>query len=349
SVYVSRNEENNLVKRDVLKNNSEVVLLDNRTWNVEGASDFSVSPDEKYILLICHKVHEYGQSYSAIYKIYDVDEQKLLPTLKPENVTDEETRLRYASWSPTKSQASLIFVFEGNIYYMEDIKGSSRQITFDGKENLIYNGVPDVAFSDETLGSDHAIYWFGEGGRFVYAKFDDTDVETSWVSYYDHLANPKASYNMIVYFTLGGGSPLINSSLLIYYAPTSSSLQRPLLQVCGVDGSRQSFRDMVEQDSGLRCGLYLQCNSGTCRKSISEESKDGWVVVRNPLCFRKTEDRLLLYWSFQIRTLRTNTTTFVSLLQRMEKEVGKLTEGKYEVSKIVAYHAITMSSLFSKF
>lgn len=58
---------------------------------------------------------------------------------------------------------------------------------------------------DKTLGSDHAIYWFGEGGRFVYAKFDDTDVETSWVSYYDHLANPKASYNMIVYFTLGGG------------------------------------------------------------------------------------------------------------------------------------------------
>ncbi|XP_071822306.1 prolyl endopeptidase FAP-like isoform X4 [Apostichopus japonicus] len=346
SVYVSRNEENNLVKRDVLKNNSEIVLLDNRTWNVEGASDFSVSPDVKYILLICHKVHEYGQSYSAIYKIYDVDEQKLLPTLKPENVTDEETRLRYASWSPTKSQASLIFVYEGNIYYMEDIKGSSRQITFDGKENLIYNGVPDVAFSDKTLGSDHAIYWFGEGGRFVYAKFDDTDVETSWVSYYDHLANPKLEY--FPYPKPGGKFPKVTLHVVdVENGDRTVDLTAPE-PLADVD---HFYKYVVWMDRDNLSVTWLNrtqdyavvsicnVNSGTCRKSISEESKDGWVVVRNPPVFSEDGRSFAFILELPDQDAKDKHYHIRVFTTEDGEEVGKLTEGKYEVSKIVAYHA----------
>lgn len=57
----------------------------------------------------------------------------------------------------------------------------------------------------EELKANDAIYWFGRGGRFVYAAFNDTDVDMAWVPTYDFLETPEASNaDKCVYSTLQG-------------------------------------------------------------------------------------------------------------------------------------------------
>lgn len=52
--------------------------------------------------------------------------------------------VQYMRWSPSGSH--LVWVRENDIYYAESPSFDIQRITMDGRQNIIYNGVPDWVY-----------------------------------------------------------------------------------------------------------------------------------------------------------------------------------------------------------
>uniref|UniRef100_A0A803XRC0 Fibroblast activation protein alpha n=1 Tax=Meleagris gallopavo TaxID=9103 RepID=A0A803XRC0_MELGA len=67
------------------------------------------------------------------------------------------------------------------------------QITSNGEENKIFNGIPDWVYEEEMFGSHSALWWSPNGNFVAYAAFNDTEVPVIEYSFYseDTLQYPK--------------------------------------------------------------------------------------------------------------------------------------------------------------
>ena len=71
---------------------------------------------------------------------------------RKDSLLDLPSDVQYIRWSPEGS--SLVWVRGNDLYYAKTPNGASQQLTFDGTQNVIYNGVPDWVY--EGL---HLISW----------------------------------------------------------------------------------------------------------------------------------------------------------------------------------------------
>jgi hypothetical protein len=89
------------------------------------------------------------------------------------------------------------FVFKNNIFLMTkffDGKSDSYQITHDGYESTIYNGIADWLYEEEILSQTNAMWWSSTSDKLAFIKFNDTLVKLfSYPTYdgsqYDHMNN----------------------------------------------------------------------------------------------------------------------------------------------------------------
>ncbi|KAG1660364.1 Prolyl endopeptidase FAP [Nymphon striatum] len=80
------------------------------------------------------------------------------------------------------------FVYKNNIYYAKSFKDAKIktfiQITNNGKDGVIFNGVPDWLYEEDVLYTNNAIWFSPSGDKLLYASFDDTHVdEISFTTY----------------------------------------------------------------------------------------------------------------------------------------------------------------------
>ena len=83
----------------------------------------------------------------------------------------------------------LAFVYQNNIYIMAKFFEGLRdavQITYDGKENTIYNGITDWLYEEEILCQTNAIWWSTDSSKVAYIKFNDSRVNNFEFSMYDN-------------------------------------------------------------------------------------------------------------------------------------------------------------------
>lgn len=345
NVYILRDENNNIIQKDV-ENNRTTTLLDSRTWNVEGVDEFWISPSETHILLACHKTIVYRYSYTAVYKVYDISTKDIYPAFKPaESLEGENPRLRYASWSPDKNQPSLLLVYKNNIYYQQDLQATATQITDSGEENLIYNGIPDYTFEGDLLSSNNAIYWFKEQKRFVYATFNDSNVESSSITKYDYLIKPEAEF--FPYAKPGGSLPVVTlhvvdleTSQTVDLTPPSEITEQEYFYKYVV--WRNRFEVSVTWLNRAQNYMVLSiCNTdeGTCELSIDQRVDKGWIVLRGPPVFDDDGGSYAIIRPLPDRDgIDTHYHVHVVTIQANEEDDSELwTEGKFEVTKIVAY------------
>uniref|UniRef100_A0A4W6BTU8 Dipeptidyl-peptidase 4 n=1 Tax=Lates calcarifer TaxID=8187 RepID=A0A4W6BTU8_LATCA len=67
----------------------------------------------------------------------------------------------------------------------------AQQITFNGKENFILNGIPDWVYEEEMFSSSQGLWW-SPGGKYVaYAEFNDTGVHNIEYSWYGENQYPS--------------------------------------------------------------------------------------------------------------------------------------------------------------
>jgi hypothetical protein len=96
-------------------------------------------------------------------------------------------QIQTVSLSPNSRK--LAFVFENNIFIMSKFYDGIRdslQITSDGKENTIYNGMSDWLYEEEILYQTDAMWWSPDSSKLAYIKFNDSKVEYYSFSMYDN-------------------------------------------------------------------------------------------------------------------------------------------------------------------
>ncbi|NXN08404.1 DPP4 peptidase, partial [Indicator maculatus] len=144
-----------------------------------------LSPDQKFALLQYNYTKLWRHSYTASYYIYDFNSSSVLGAKLLHNDT------QYISWSPVGHK--LVYVWNNNIYMKASPISEPVQITENGEENKIFNGIPDWVYEEEMFGTHSALWWSPNGSFVAYATFNDTKVPVIEYSFYseDTLQYPR--------------------------------------------------------------------------------------------------------------------------------------------------------------
>uniref|UniRef100_A0A8C8AMD6 Dipeptidyl peptidase 4 n=1 Tax=Otus sunia TaxID=257818 RepID=A0A8C8AMD6_9STRI len=141
-----------------------------------------VNPSEIYSLKII-LLQLWRHSYTASYHIYDFNSRSVILLLHNDT--------QYISWSPVGHK--LAYVWNNNVYIKTSPTTEPVQITKNGEENKIFNGIPDWVYEEEMFGTHSALWWSPNGNFVAYAAFNDTEVPVIEYSFYseDTLQYPR--------------------------------------------------------------------------------------------------------------------------------------------------------------
>lgn len=119
-------------------------------------------------------IEEFRHSSTACYWIKDVEANSIRP-VTPYFDSEEPVRLSYVKFSP--SYNFIYFVFKNNLYF-QDIRGEHAPVpvSSDGNPNIL-NGKTDWVYEEEVIPDDKAVWWAPDDSKFVFARFNDTEVD----------------------------------------------------------------------------------------------------------------------------------------------------------------------------
>lgn len=120
-------------------------------------------------------VDEYRHSSTANYWIKDVESGSIRPVSPYFDSDGALVRMSFVRFSPGYN--FIYFVFNNNLYF-QDVHGEHApvSITVDGSTD-IFNAKSDWIYEEEVLANDEAIWWAPDDSKFIFAKFDDTEVD----------------------------------------------------------------------------------------------------------------------------------------------------------------------------
>ena len=147
-----------------------------KTESIE-MSKYEFSNDETKILFSTATEEIYRYSVWAFYYIYDLKSGILTPL-------SENGKQRVAAFSPDDTK--IAFVRRNNIFIKDILSGSEIQITGDGRENEIINGVPDWV-NEEEFEFLRAFAWSPDGNCLAFYRFDESRVKEYSLETYGDL------------------------------------------------------------------------------------------------------------------------------------------------------------------
>ncbi|KAM6307128.1 dipeptidyl peptidase 4 [Aegotheles albertisi] len=182
--YLHKTANGDILRVDAATGTSSVILA-NTTLDKYKATTVILSPDQKFALLQYSYTKLWRHSYTASYHIYDFDSGSILDGRLLHNDT------QYISWSPVGQK--LAYVWNNNVYIKASPTEEPVQITKNGVENKIFNGIPDWVYEEEMFGTHSALWWSPNGSFVAYAAFNDTEVPVIEYSFYseDTLQYPR--------------------------------------------------------------------------------------------------------------------------------------------------------------
>ena len=152
-----------LVKTLVDLSTIDILETKGAPFKVDG---YSFSSDEKKLLFSTQTEKIYRHSTRSTYYVYDIASKKidLLSSKKQ----------RYATFSPNGNRVA--FVKNNNLFVKSLEDGLEKQITNDGKSNIIINGATDWVYEEE-FAFDKAFFWSPSGNSIAYYKFNESEVK----------------------------------------------------------------------------------------------------------------------------------------------------------------------------
>ncbi|MCU0372128.1 MAG: S9 family peptidase [Ignavibacteria bacterium] len=147
-------------------------------------SDYKLSPDERKILFTANVQKIYRHSTIADYYVWDI-EQKSLEHINPGN------KAVLAEFSPDGNM--IAFVADNNISIYNSKTGITEKITSDGSKNKIINGSADWVYEEE-ISLTKAFEWSPDGKYLAYLKFDESNVKTFSLTFYEELYPAEFRY-----------------------------------------------------------------------------------------------------------------------------------------------------------
>lgn len=146
-----------------------------------------------------------------------------------QNDNDELARFQLVDWFPQldgKQQIvdSLIMVQNNDLYLLRDVASNAAsdaasglnrllwpfRLTFDGKQDEIFNGVPDWLYEEEILADAPAYQVSPKSTSLAYMSFNDSQVEMMSFHHYGPLGNVIPSLQRIRYPKAGRVNPRVS-------------------------------------------------------------------------------------------------------------------------------------------
>ncbi|XP_043381204.1 prolyl endopeptidase FAP isoform X7 [Chelonia mydas] len=204
--YLHQSAEDNVILYDVETEHSTIILT-NDTLRKVNASNYALSADKQFIVLESDYTKLWRYSYTASYHIYDLQYGNFVtePPLPH--------KIQYISWSPVGHK--LAYVYQNNIYLKQYPEDPAIKITSNGKENVIFNGIPDWVYEEEMLAVKYALWWSPNGKFIAYVEFNDTDIPVIEYSYYGEDQYPRKI--TIPYPKFFVSTPYFTSDTTSYY------------------------------------------------------------------------------------------------------------------------------------
>uniref|UniRef100_A0A452H3I3 Uncharacterized protein n=1 Tax=Gopherus agassizii TaxID=38772 RepID=A0A452H3I3_9SAUR len=173
--YLHQTAEDNIILYDVETEDSTTILT-NDTLRKVNASNYALSSDKQFIVLESDHT-----KVIPFYYYYLAENSAFLHLIF--------YRLYPISWSPVGHK--LAYVYQNNIYLKQYPEDRSIKITSNGKENVIFNGIPDWVYEEEMLAVKYALWWSPNGKFIAYVEFNDTDIPIIEYSYYGEDQYPR--------------------------------------------------------------------------------------------------------------------------------------------------------------
>ncbi len=174
--HYSSLEKSAIVKRKLVDNSVDDTLFVASAG--QEFSDYTLSKDEKKIMIATDEKQIYRHSSKANYKL--VGKNGLTDIFKsaPQN-------------NPTfNEQGTQVAFTSGNNLFVYDIaKNTSKQITTDGQDTKIINGLCDWVYEEE-FSFTRAFEWSPDGKKIAFLRFDESQVPSYTLEYYKGDVHP---------------------------------------------------------------------------------------------------------------------------------------------------------------
>lgn len=189
--YTQLSEDNRRIVRRSFSNGKELgVLFDAATARgekkLERIDGYIISPDETRILLRTETRPIYRRSYTAVYYIYDVQNQKYEPL-------SEGGPQQMPLFSPDGNQ--IAFVREGDLYLVKLLFGNAEsRVTKDGKFNAVINGLPDWV-NEEEFSTNRSFDFSSDSQMLAWVRYDESKVPIYSIQEYKGSYPTRSEYD----------------------------------------------------------------------------------------------------------------------------------------------------------
>ena len=149
------------------KNGERIVrLFKSSDFKIKRINSYSLSTNDKLMLLATETESIYRYSKKAIYYVFNIQNNKIKKL--------SDNKVRYPTFSPDGTK--IAYVFENNLYIKNITNGKETQVTFDGKKNHIINGASDWVYEEE-FKLVRGFEWSSDSRTIAYFKFDESHVK----------------------------------------------------------------------------------------------------------------------------------------------------------------------------
>ena len=147
--------------------------------------DYVMSPTGKRLLIQTETKSIYRRSFTAVYYIYHVANNKLEPL---SDGGPQQTPV----WSPDGEQVA--FVRDNNIHLVKLLYNNAEsQVTKDGKFNEVINGIPDWV-NEEEFSFNSSMVFTADSRQIVWIRYDESQVKEFSMPMFHLDAEDKGAY-----------------------------------------------------------------------------------------------------------------------------------------------------------
>ena len=156
-----------------------------RGGQVSKVDNYIMSPDGRRILIQTQTKPIYRRSFTAVYYIYDIRNNKLEPL---SDGGPQQTPV----FSPDGNQ--IAFIRDNNIFLVKLLYDNAEsQVTKDGKRNEVLNGIPDWVYEEE-FSTNSSMVFSADSKQIIWIRYDETDVKQYSLQLFKGLYPEKKEY-----------------------------------------------------------------------------------------------------------------------------------------------------------
>ncbi len=246
---------------------------------IQSWDGYTMSSDEKRILLWTGSNPIYRYSFTADHYVYDIKENKLYPL-------SEQGGEEIATLCPTGNQVA--YVKDNNVYITHLQSGSTIQVTTDGKKNEIINAVPDWVYQEE-FGVLNTFAWSPDSRYLAFIRFDESQVPMCSMELYEGECRPNPDYSIhpgrydYKYPAAGEHNSVVSVHIYDIHDGTLTRVELPLNEddyVPNIQFGKQSTPTLMvvrENRAQTRMNIYAVDPATGKGTEVYDEQSDMWI------------------------------------------------------------------------